>query len=178
MSVQQNASVRISPMWAPIHLGNSSTRERVQAGRLASRACASAVMCDLLLKQRQLPRELVRETALWLKSVDRKTEEALCKLKAAIDSSESGFANAAKAREWKRERPSYLYDVEQVLRNAHAEARANLPPKLSREFDEKLKDFEAKIDAGKWEACCEIMSALDSLVSDELMKSPSRGDVG
>lgn len=135
-------------------------------------------MCDLLLETRQLPRELVRATEQWLKIIEREAEGALSTLKAAVDSSESRFANAAKAREWKREWPSDLYDMEQILRNAHAEARALLPPALSHAFEEKLKDFEVKIGAGEWEACCEIMSALDRLVSDELMHSPRPGDVG
>ncbi|WP_457328539.1 hypothetical protein [Rhizobacter sp. P5_C2] len=153
-----------------------------------------------LLRERGLPIDLIREAADWLMVVDRETRgrgvgvirqlgadfglghdrglvlEALLVLKATIDS--SGFSNAVEARKFGLSWTSHLFDVEENLRRKLTAVSAKLPPALSSAIDKKLNEFEEKIGAKDWDACCEIMTALDHLVSDELMKTPSASHVG
>jgi hypothetical protein len=199
MEVQKSTSTRISATWEPIHSNNSLLEGRMRAGRLASRDYANAVMSKVLQKT-GLPSELVHRTAAWLKVVDQETRgndegairqlgaafdldpdrtgEALCKLKVAINDCQSLFANAAMANWRNQDWASHLFDVEAALRTAHAKSRAELPPKLSSAIDQKLSAFELKIAAEDWDACCEIMTAVDHLVSDELVETPSASHVG
>jgi hypothetical protein len=189
MSVQ-NVAARPATTWRPIVIGDHGVEARMREGRLASREYASAVLF-MLVRRSQLPANLVDRSFSWLRVVDQEfcrgegpirklgtdiglkrdpVGEALRSLKCVIDECASTFKEA-EADRWRlralpMEWASTLLGVKERLDGADC---SSLSGRLRQEIDHLIHGFGNHLLGRDWQACCETMTALDGLVSRELM---------